>query len=627
MNSKPIFHIFGVPDGFDILNGTPDITPYFQRYYNGSEENTKFSIHRDGKGNITYAYLKYNLSSYQSRTGSFFGMSLSFSNEYCIDPMKLYELFDFVYANKVLGSSAEKGLLQKIEVESKIQARYLIPNFGSAKEYIQQEIEFVLLNNLTKLFSNSFQPIGVLFKNDQSHLTAQIPFADANNEKIISLLHTYNRIAISPDWDIIDGGSSTSPEPKIVIAPETIKFYDEYVKNYQSYLIESLANVKAANINDAHQGQAEIESVLKNLQSGTSTDQRLPQLITDYKALSGQFAELIQKIADEQNKRPTTPPRKPGSSTKHPIPWWKQYLPYISGVAVLVIFVVVLSNIFKKEDTIEPSNVVGTDHSVPLPATDNNIILARKALNEEHFEDALEYLKKENNYTQCKLLDTIYNHWISSLLNNKDWNGAWQVAEKIEKDGLKGKKQSEIQKMCQDYFAKEVNSANRSNAKRIKQQIEELKFNYNKKNEHINKLQGILNPPQNTNTGGTGNTGSTTVTPSTNNNQKYKIKAYFASRSNALPDRKQVKMTWEDERENIQISGNLPRYVNFYIVTESDDICTEKEKFFNTENSHLQAKKLQQSGWYQIEITEKNINKTFLFEGCGNTIEVQFITQ
>ena len=245
--------------------------------------------------------------------------------------MKLYELLDFVYVNKVLGSSAEKGLLQKIEVESKIQARYLIPNFGSAKDYIQQEIEFVLLNNITKLFANSFQPISVLFKNDQSHLTAQIPFADANNEKILSLLQVYNRIAISPDWEPEPGGSTTSPEPKIVIAPETIKLYDEYVKNYQSYLIESLANVKAANINDARQGQAEIEGVLQNLQSVTSTDQRLPRLITDYKALSGQFAELIQKIADEQNRRPTPPPRKPGSSTKHPIPWWKQYLPYISG--------------------------------------------------------------------------------------------------------------------------------------------------------------------------------------------------------------------------------------------------------------------------------------------------------
>lgn len=626
MNSKPIFHIFGVPDGFDILNGTPDITPYFQRYYNGSEENTKYSIHRDNKGNITYAYLKYNLSSYQSRTGSFFGMSLTFSNEYCTDPVKLYELLDFVYVNKVLGSSAEKGLLQKIEVESKIQARYLIPNFGSAKDYIQQEIEFVLLNNITKLFANSFQPISVLFKNDQSHLVAQIPFADANNEKIISLLHTYNRIAISPNWEQEREEDPTTPVtlPKIVIAPETIKLYDEYVKNYQSYLIESLANVKAANINDARQGKAEIESVLKNLQSGTSTDQRLPQLISDYKALSGQFAELIQKIADEQNRRPTTPPRKPSPSTKHPIPWWKRYLPYISGVAVLVIFVVVLSNIFKKEDT-GKTNPTQTDI---LPHKPNHIALARKALNEEDFEGALKELKNEDNCTQYRLYDSIYDQWIASLLNDQEWwNGAWQVAEKIEKDGLKGEKQSEIKKNCQDHFAKKVNSANRSNAKRIKQQIEELKFNYNKRNEHINQLENIFNPPQKTDTGGTGNTGSTTNTPSTNNNQKYKIKAYFASRSNTLPDRKLVDMTWEDERENIQISGNLPRYVNFYIVTESDDICTEKEKFFNTENSHLQAKKLQQSGWYQIEITEKNINKTFLFEGCGNTIEVQFITQ
>lgn len=609
MNSKPIFHIFGVPDGFDILNGTPDITPDFQRYYNGSEENTKFSIHRNGKGNITYAYLKYNLSSYQSRTGSFFGMSLSFSNEYCTDPMKLYELFDFVYANKVLGSSAGKGLLQKIEVESKIQARYLIPNFGSAKEYIQQEIEFVLLNNLTKLFSNSFQPIGVLFKNDQSHLTAQIPFADANNEKIISLLHTYNRIAISPDWEpeptIIDGGSTTSPEPKIVIAPETIKFYDEDVKNYQSYLIESLANVKAANINDARQGQAEIESVLKNLQSGTSTDQRLPQLISDYKALSGQFAELIQKIADEQNKRPPTPPRKPGSSTKHPIPWWKQYLPYISGVAVLVIFVVVLSN----------TNPIQT---VTLPT--NYMDLAREALYKEDFEGALKQLKNEDNYRQYDLYDTIYAQWIASLLKDKDWNEAWQVAEDIEKKKLKEEKQSEIRNKCEEYFTDKVSKAIKANAPEILDEINGLKFKYNKRNEHINTLKNILNPPQNTNTGGTGNTGSTTVTSPTNDNQKYEIRICQLSREGSIPELSHAKTIFKEGDNEFSVT-KLPTTVAFCILPEGlGPIDENKQKFFETDLRVSGPSK----GWYKISLDENNINKPFVFKGPGNTIRITF---
>lgn len=612
MNSKPIFHIFGVPDGFDILNGTPDITPYFQRYYNGSEENTKFSIHRDSNGNITYAYLKYNLSSYQSRTGSFFGMSLTFSNESCTDPMKLYELFDFVYANKVLGSSADKGLLQKIEVESKIQARYLIPNFGNAKDYIQQEIEFVLLNNITKLFSNSFQPLGVLFKNDQSHLTAQIPFADANNEKILSLLHTYNRIAISPDWE---PEPTPSPKPKIVIAPETIKFYDEYVKNYQSYLIESLANVKAANINDARQGQAEIESVLKNLQSGTSTDQRLPQLISDYKALSGQFAELIQKIADEQNRRPTTPPREPGSSTKHPIPWWKKYLPYISGVAVLVIFVVVLSNIFDKDDTGMTTPVDS------CPGTDQyNLAVARELLNEEHFEEALKNLKKEYNYTQYDLYDSIYDRWISSLLKDEDWNGAWQAANKIEKNRLKGKKKSEILDKCQEHFADKVSKAKKANAQGILNEINGLTFDYTNKKRHINKLQEILNPPQNTNTGGTGNTSSTMVTPSTNDNQKYEIWIYQLTRSGATPEQQKATIRFQEGECEFSVT-TLPATVAFYIAPENKSpINANKKTLFQTELEVSGPS----NGWYKISLDENNINKSFVFKGPGNTIHITF---
>lgn len=618
MNSKPIFHIFGVPDGFDILNGTPDITPYFQRYYNGSEENTKFSIHRDSKGNITYAYLKYNLSSYQSRTGSFFGMSLTFSNEYCTDPMKLYELLDLVYANKVLGSSADKGLLQKIEVESKIQARYLIPNFGSAKDYIQQEIEFVLLNNLTKSFSNSFQPIGVLFKNDQSHLVAQIPFADANNEKIISLLHTYNRIAISPDWEpeptIIVGGSTTSPEPKIVIAPETIKFYDEYVKNYQSYLIESLANVKAANINDARQGQAEIESVLKNLQSGTSTDQRLPQLISDYKALSGQFAELIQKIADEQNGETTPPPHKPGSSTKHPIPWWKRYLPYISGVAVLVIFIVVLSSIFKKED---PGN---KDNSNTLSAPQNHIALAREALHAEDYQAALDELKKEDSYTQHGLYDSIYKPWITSLLNEQNWNDAWQVAQNINKPKLKNSLQQQIKNACQEHFDQKVNSAKTSNAKKIKEKIKELPFEYNKKNEHISKLTGILTPPQQTRTDGTGYTDSTIATTPTNENQKYEIKIYQLQREGATPEQQKAQTTFNEEENEFSVS-TLPATVAFFIQPAGQGpIDANKRKYFETDLRVSGPN----NGWYKIPLDENNINKSFVFKGPGNTIRITF---
>ena len=622
MNNKPIFHIFGVPDGFDILNGTPDITPYFQRYYNGSEENTKYSIHRDNKGNITYAYLKYNLSSYQSRTGSFFGMSLTFSNEYCTDPVKLYELLDFVYVNKVLGSSAEKGLLQKIEVESKIQARYLIPNFGSAKDYIQQEIEFVLLNNITKLFANSFQPISVLFKNDQSHLVAQIPFADANNEKIISLLHTYNRIAISPDWEpeptIIDGGSTTSPEPKIVIAPETIKFYDEYVKNYQSYLIESLANVKAANINDARQGQAEIESVLKNLQSGTSTDQRLPQLISDYKALSGQFAELIQKIADEQNRRPTPPPRKPGSSTKHPIPWWKQYLPYISGVAVLVIFVVVLSNIFNKDDT----GTTNPNQKVPLPNEQNNLDVVRELLHEEKYEEELEHLHNENDYTNdpLYLYNSIYDKWISSLLNHENWNGAWEKSDDIEKKQLKSNYQNKIKQQCSNYFETQVNNATKQNANQIIQNIKSLKFGYEKKEKHISKLEKISNPPQKTDTGGTGNTGSTTVTSPTNDNQKYEIRIYELSREGATPNITDAKTIFKEDDNEFSVR-KLPTTVAFCIQPAGlGPIDANKQQYFVPDLKVSGP----ENGWYKISLNENNINIPFIFKGPGNTIRITF---
>lgn len=608
MNSKPIFHIFGVPDGFDILNGTPDITPYFQCYYNRREENTKFSIHRDGKGNITYAYLKYNLSSYQSRTGSFFGMSLTFSNEYCTDPMKLYRLFDFVYADKVLGSNAEKGLLKKIEVESKIQARYLIPNFGSAKDYIQQEIKFVLQNNITKSFANSFRPIGVLFKNDQSHLVAQIPFADANNEKILSLLHTYNRIAISPDWKSEpneDGLTTPSPKPKIVLAPETIKLYDEYVKNYQSYLIESLANVKAANINKARQGQAEIESVLKNLQSGTSTDQRFPQLINDYKVLSGQFAELIQKIADEQNRRPTPPPRNPSPSTKHPIPeppipWWKRYLPYIFvfGFAVLVIFVVVLRNI-----KIDPTPPDKQDH----------IAEARNHLSKGNYKEALECLKNEDDYIEHPLYDSIY----TSLLNEQKWNDAWQEAIRIKNDTLKNKKQSEILDKCEEYFTYKVNNAQKTDAQEILNEINGLPFVYEDKELHISNLVHKLNTSQNTNTSGTG--GSELV-------QTKQIKKTFCIRIQPWSS--------SDDGDKYDIYKTIPipkdttiransSFIFFYLSAADNSYAAITDSSYQIEGDFDEAKQEGGKGWYKVNLANGK-NKKVAVKHKSGSITITF---
>ena len=131
------FYIFGVPDGFDMLDGAAQELSYFQRFYDGSTEDTKFTIHRELNGHVTYSYLKYNLTSGNSRTGSFFGMSLVFSGEYCVHPLKLYELFDYVYQNQVLyHSESDKGFLKEI-LNSDVKAKYLITHFEDNRDYIK----------------------------------------------------------------------------------------------------------------------------------------------------------------------------------------------------------------------------------------------------------------------------------------------------------------------------------------------------------------------------------------------------------------------------------------------------------------------------------------------------------
>lgn len=307
----PRFYIFGVPDGFDMLEGTRQEISYFQRFYDGSTEDTKFTSHRDSNGNVTYTFMKYNLSSGKSRTGSFFGMSLAFSGVYCNHPLRLYELFDYVYQNHVLcnTSDASKGILKPI-ANSDIKAQYLITRFEDSKELVRF-IEKVFQHNLATndVLSTSFYPLDPGFKNENQNLVVKLPlvvefeeekqreiYKSRFEESLIGRFREYSYVTISPDWKpkVIDNTKETDPD--VEISPQKIVQWKDSIKDYQRYIIQGLGNLTDIDKTEVLRYQKQVEDdILNPLKKYRYNKNIAPSIQADYEEISNQLTDLYSK--------------------------------------------------------------------------------------------------------------------------------------------------------------------------------------------------------------------------------------------------------------------------------------------------------------------------------------------
>ena len=522
MDIIPKFYIFGVPDGFDMLGGTSAEITYFQKFYNGSTENAKFSIHRDAKGNMTYTYLRYNLSSYKSRTGSFFGMSLIFNSVYCANPLRLYELFDWVYDTYII---SDKGFITPVNGSKDIQARYEIARFQDKSDYIHHYIEAVLLGNIKKEFSNKFYSIDSTFSNERPNLVVQEPMQSVSNERLLADLRQYNRVAVSPDWlpepdpdPDPNKGQDKGTKTKIVLAPEYIVSLLEYTKGYQNYIIDSLNDIGAADIDFAKDVYREVAARLKEAKTTPSSDKRVSQIIRDYTTLTEQLQNLIQKIEEG----PTPPPPPPPPTT--PTPWWKNPKIIGVGIAALVIMIVLIIGIVY---VLKHSNKEVNDRT---PYIEQKI---RNYISQAHYDDALQLAGDSlqgNRYRH--FADTIEDIQILQCINDTliklHYSDAWDMSLKIHNKNVKDSKQEQIKIQCTEYLQTKTDEASTKQAANgVKSLITgcRVPIANNKKQAMITKLDGIIK----TNSGGTGG-GSVSRGNNPEQNLQYQVIVYETNR-------------------------------------------------------------------------------------------------
>ena len=490
----PRFYIFGVPDGFDMLEGTRQEISYFQRFYDGSTEDTKFTSHRDSNGNVTYTFLKYNLSSGKSRTGSFFGMSLAFSGVYCNHPLRLYELFDYVYQNHVLcnTSDASKGILKSI-ANSDIKAQYLITRFEDRKEHIKF-VEKVFQHNLATddMLTSSFYPLDPGFKNENQNLVVKLPlvveFEDDKQreiyrgrfeESLIGRFREYSYVTISPDWKpkVID--NTKEPDSDVEIAPQKIVQWKDLIPDYQRYIIQGLGNLATTVLDEVKRYQKQTEEILGQLKKYSYNKNIAPSIQANYEELCNQLADLYQKAADTQSGggEGTNPPPDPNSPNPTPTPsFWNNVKEWISdnkgkiagivGATVVLVVLLVL---------LRPKNDSGTPPSqTSYCCAEEADSLIRDALSIPDFIKANEIADtiSDKDFRSEKLAMiverlSIYNtnlgKEIDKLIDDKKWKDAFVKTEKYFDEEAKNTKIDEIRIACENDFTTRIDEVNESN--------------------------------------------------------------------------------------------------------------------------------------------------------------------
>ena len=122
-----VFH--GVPQGHDVFGGGGD--KYFESFYGISESfkgaKTVFvvEVRKDASGfSSYYSYIRpQNIVAHSGRSGSYFGMSLKVDGQYCTDVYSLFQLFDKIYDEKIIGPVLQQsGNTEQYRIASFVDA-------------------------------------------------------------------------------------------------------------------------------------------------------------------------------------------------------------------------------------------------------------------------------------------------------------------------------------------------------------------------------------------------------------------------------------------------------------------------------------------------------------------------
>lgn len=201
MNVEFYFH--GVPSAFQEWSTEKSEKNSLIRFYtkDAIEEQTRFvielSVIANTTGNVLCAYYtllkKKKFFDNTGREGSYFGLTIRFDEEYCLDVEKVYSICESIYENDICGKIVKK------EGDSII---YLVQNFDAQSSYLKQISDKMAKSISCLRYSN--------IKNDLIENTGTkvapkyVNLSEASGELFWSNLKKTQKIFVSTEYPVKD---------------------------------------------------------------------------------------------------------------------------------------------------------------------------------------------------------------------------------------------------------------------------------------------------------------------------------------------------------------------------------------------------------------------------------------
>lgn len=459
------FHIFGVPDGFDIYQEVIDMEnkSYYQCFYDESiKEQTRLAINRKPNGDVSYTYLKYHLYSNGNRPNAFIGLSVVFSNGYYADVSSLYNLLEQTY-NSIL----QKGKLL-YPIANGSSARFAVNKFSDDPLEIKR-IESIVIGTLsTKEYFAEYVPFDASFETGKQNAILKVPFQIYDNENqekeanllVVEKLKQFSWLSLSPDYikkeePILPGEVPSIKHAELdeELDPITKAQYINSFENYQSQVLaafEKLVNKTDENLTtNVKQLDSIVKGILVSLREYGKKQNELKDLLDKYSGLAdkldtlsdklyelskkqnshNKFDEYQQKQDDTENDNNNISERKGGM--------WQRYLAVAGGAIAVVCIIVFFCKPYLLPDdnpvvnptggdvittATEDSPTAGSSQQSTQPEVNLEELLAKfnEALQNNDFETAIDYYSQVVNKdeTQMRKLDGILDKKFNTLIGD-----------------------------------------------------------------------------------------------------------------------------------------------------------------------------------------------------------------
>lgn len=449
------FHIFGVPDGFDIYQEVIDMESknYYQCFYDESiKEQTRLAINRKLNGDVSYTYLKYHLCSNGNRPNAFLGLSVVFSNGYYADVSSLYNLLELTY-NSIL----QKGKLLN-PIANGSSARFTVNKFSEEPSEIKR-IESIVIGTLsTKEYIAEYLPFDNTFENGKQTAILKVPFQIYDNDiqekdanlLVVEKLKKFSWLSLSPDYTrkdpVLPGEVPSIKHIELdeELDPVTKAQYINSFENYQSLVLvafEKLVSKIDDNlITNVKQLDSTVKGILVSLRKYEKKQNELRDLLDKYsglaeklETLSGKLYESLQKqppyVKDDENHVQQEDEKDEHKNIrKREGGKWQRYLA-VAGGAIAIVCVLIF---FCKPDNNPDNNVAGG--SVDATGMDGSSLLQEEtkvrldellakfneALQNNDFEATIDYYSQvvKTDSTEMRKLDDILDGKFNTLIGN-----------------------------------------------------------------------------------------------------------------------------------------------------------------------------------------------------------------